>query len=406
MAEIAAKIGAAAHALAGPERGKGVARTLQRSSDSNESNASSSGEEKGVQHPRPEGAVRAPSASSAGAPRALPRRPNARKRQASVSGGSGRPVASKGAQRRKAPGGERIGPPRAPRRPTNEGRDAAADRQGAPPEAPEEPSLMARLGHEVRTPLGSIIGFAELMKRAEFGPIANPRYEGYVDDILASARHALSLVDELLSHAAGEAQGGKRGGKSTSGRLRGVPHLCARDIAGIAERAVSSLRPLALEHEVNVVLETGFDARENAKEGVAERTNEAGGVCRPPQAATARDVMRIVLNLLSNAIKYTPPGGRVTVACRMRGAGGAEGLCELSITDTGPGMTPEEIARALEPYARLESTAALAEGSGLGLALCKSLCERLGAQLEIDSMPGRGTTARVIFSVPIDSGIC
>ena len=220
--------------------------------------------------------------------------------------------------------------------------------------------ILARIGHEVRTPLSSIIGFAELMKDAQFGPIANPRYEGYIGDILASARHALSLVNDLLDYS-----------RARSERSELAPALL--DLGDVAADALSAMQPLAMQRNVGLVGD--FDP---------------GG---PTVLADRRSLLQILFNLLSNAIKFTPAGGDV----RLNIEPGDDGGLEVIVADTGPGMSKRELARALEPFIRLEATEGSSEGSGLGLPLTKAIAESLGAGLVLESRPKHGTRARVIF---------
>lgn len=222
--------------------------------------------------------------------------------------------------------------------------------------------FLANVSHELRTPLNAIIGFAEMMAGQMLGPIA-PKYQEYAADIRDSGGHLLALINDILDMARIEA-----------GRLT--------------------------LHEEMVDLAT---AVESCTRLVAERARRGGVLVEirieRPMArlhADERMVKQIVLNLLSNAVKFTPRGGRV----RVEAAQDVEGRVAFETSDTGIGMTRDEIVKALTPFHRSESAFSRRfEGTGLGLPITKSLAEAHGARLEITSQPGIGTRCAVIFPV-------
>lgn len=230
----------------------------------------------------------------------------------------------------------------------------------APGPMPDWPFL-AKLSHEVRTPLTSVIGFAELLGAQHLGPLGHERYRGYADDILSSARHALSLVDDLLDIA-----------KIRAGRidLQVGPH----DLAVIAGEAVAAMAPQALAAGVSLTL----------------GPTSAGG----PVHVDARSVKQIVLNLIANAIRSTPAGGRVDVTAEQIQSGGTA----IVVSDTGPGISPEAIAQALaDPFG--PGARAAGGGGGLGLPLARELAAANGASLSFAAAPGRGTRIELRFAV-------
>lgn len=232
-------------------------------------------------------------------------------------------------------------------------REAQADEK-------EQAKMLATISHEVRTPLNAIIGFAELMKAEKLAPLGHDKYRGYIADILSSARHAQSLVSDLLYVSRIKASG-----------LDLSPSELA--LADVVAQAVGSLRPAA--DKAGVLIETAL--ADNLPRVIADR----------------RSLMQILLNLISNAIKYNKPGGRVTVAGEVAPSGGLM----LRITDTGSGMSEEEIKATAIPFRRVRPNAGKEDGAGIGLVLSKTLAEANGGKLQIRSESGKGTTVDVAF---------
>ncbi|MFO7478625.1 MAG: HAMP domain-containing sensor histidine kinase [Methyloceanibacter sp.] len=251
--------------------------------------------------------------------------------------------------------------------------DEEAATASAPPEAAaagEAPSVdaditarrlefLAKVSHEVRTPLNSIIGFAELMLQERLGPIGNARYRGYVEDIHQSGLYALSLLNDLLDISKIEA------GKFDL-------NFTAVDVAELVEDCVASLQPLAKRARILL------------------RTSLASGL--PAVVADPRRVKQILLNLLTNAIKFTKEGGQVIVSGSM-----VEGELRLRVHDNGVGMTKDEIAYAMQPFNQLDTAPRKQNGTGLGLPVTKALVDANRARLVLASEPGVGTSADVIF---------
>lgn len=239
---------------------------------------------------------------------------------------------------------------------------ATADDDPDPPPASvrtlKDVEFIAKIGHEVRTPLSSIIGFSEIMQDEQLGPMGNAKYKEYVADILDSARHALSLINDLLDLS-----------KVESGALPLDP--VAIEIGEIAKRALGAMVPQA--EAAGVTLLAAIDPE------------------LPKVIADRRSLKQILLNLIANAIRFTDRGGRVTVAAQ-RSAGGS---LTLSIIDTGIGMAAAELKRALEPFGQTGS--GRGQGTGLGLPLTRSLALANGAEFHIESATGAGTRIDVVF---------
>lgn len=221
--------------------------------------------------------------------------------------------------------------------------------------------FLASMSHELRTPLNAVIGFSEMMSSEAFGPIGHERYRGYARDIHDSGSHLLAIINDILDVA-----------KAESGTFE-------------------------LSEEV-------FDWRETINEAammLRQRISEAGltlEVDLPPRTmrlrADRRRTKQVFLNLMHNAVKFTPPGGRIRIraVCDWR-----SGL-SVMVKDTGVGISREDLKKVLQPFVQAGGTARHAqEGTGLGLPLVHAMMQRHGGSFELESEPGRSTTARVIF---------
>lgn len=189
--------------------------------------------------------------------------------------------------------------------------------------------FLATMSHELRTPLNAIIGFSEVMTRELFGAMENETYRGYATNILDSARHLLSVVEDLLNVS--------RLDISDS-------HLDIERIS--AERFISDIsrltNSLAEQRDIKLVCETpdpGFELE-----------------------IDLRALRQVMFNLLSNAFKFTPRGGQVEVSCTR----GADGSVDIMVKDTGCGIDEDELPRIFEPFRTLDPLIAR-ESGGAGL---------------------------------------
>jgi two-component system, cell cycle sensor histidine kinase PleC len=222
--------------------------------------------------------------------------------------------------------------------------------------------FLANMSHELRTPLNAINGFSEIMAGEMFGPLGDARYKGYAADILKSGQHLLSLINDILDMAKIEA------GKHTL-------HYEAVSLKEICEDALRLMR--------GKVSEAGLTAALDAPD-------------LPDVEADHRGLKQVILNLISNAVKFTPEGGSIVVALSRPNADHVR----VAVTDTGIGIAPEDLARLARPFEQVEGQhSKTTQGTGLGLALSKSLIEMHGGELSMESEPGRGTT--VGFVIPV-----
>ncbi|MGJ8562228.1 MAG: ATP-binding protein [Alphaproteobacteria bacterium] len=220
--------------------------------------------------------------------------------------------------------------------------------------------FLANMSHELRTPLNAINGFSDILKKEMFGPLGDPRYKEYVGDILFSGQHLLSLINDILDMSKIEA------GKMN---LNAEP----MQMNDMIEQVVRILRGRADDNHLKLVYETK---------------------AIPEIEADPRAVKQVLLNLLTNAIKFTPERGVVSIDVTTKTAG-----LIISVSDTGIGIPPEDIERLARPFEQVENQHnRQTEGTGLGLALSKSLVEMHGGNFKIESVHGEGTT--VIFTLP------
>jgi signal transduction histidine kinase len=222
-------------------------------------------------------------------------------------------------------------------------------------------NFLAQMTHELRTPLNAVIGFSDVIQQEIFGKIEPPRYREYVGMISDGGKHLLSLINDILNLS-----------KIEAGQMElNIERLEAAELA---------------RHTSNMF------AKMVADQGVTL-------TCRalPPCQALHGDervTNQIIYNLVSNAVKFTPAGGQVDVEFQ-EVAGGVD----ISVRDTGIGMTSAEITKALRPYGQIGSALIRnAEGTGLGLPLVTSLLALHGGTLRIESSKGQGT--RMIAHFP------
>jgi signal transduction histidine kinase len=215
------------------------------------------------------------------------------------------------------------------------------------------------MSHELRTPLNAISGFSQVLRKELFGEI-NEKQAEYLDDVLASAKHLLSLIDDVLDLSKVE--------------------------AGKIELQVEPFSlPAALERGVVMV-------REGAASG-GVRISLSSDPGMDTVIGDERRVRQVVFNLLSNAVKFTPTGGTVDVA-----AARFDGEVRVSVSDSGPGIAPEDQARIFEEFQQAAAGKEQREGTGLGLALSKHLVELHGGRIWVESEPGKGS--RFVFTLP------
>jgi two-component system, NtrC family, sensor kinase len=223
--------------------------------------------------------------------------------------------------------------------------------------------FLANMSHELRTPLNAIIGFSEVLGERLFGEL-NEKQEEYLKDIHASGQHLLSLINDILDLS-----------KIEAGRME--LELTDLDL------------PTAIDNALTLVRERA------SRRGIAlhQTVHEGLGQIRGDE----RKVKQVLLNLLSNAIKFTPDGGRIDVR-----AIALNETVEVSVTDTGVGIAPEDQEAIFEEFRQVGTADKKVEGTGLGLALSRKFIELHGGRIWVQSEVGVGST--FTFTIPIRTG--
>jgi signal transduction histidine kinase len=219
--------------------------------------------------------------------------------------------------------------------------------------------FLANMSHELRTPLNAIIGFSEVLLERMFGEI-NSKQKEYLEDILSSGRHLLSLINDILDIS-----------KVEAGRME--LQLGPVDLRFVLQNAVSLVRERATRQGISVALDV------DAAVGTIE--------------ADERRLKQILFNLLSNAVKFTPAGGRVILS-----AAGIDDAVQISVRDTGIGIQNEDHDRIFEEFQQAGPGKAV-EGTGLGLALAKRFVEMHGGRIWVESAVGAGSA--FTFTLPV-----
>src|SRR5499433_810017 len=220
--------------------------------------------------------------------------------------------------------------------------------------------FLANMSHELRTPLNAIIGFSEVLQEKLFGEL-NEKQAEYTEDILSSGRHLLSLINEILDLS-----------KVEAGRME--LELATFDLPLAIENARTFVRERATKHGITLYVD------------VDNRLGDFQG--------DERKIKQILLNLLSNAVKFTPEGGRISINARQLNES-----VQISVSDTGVGIAPEDQARIFEEFRQVGSDSThKSEGTGLGLTLAKKFVELHGGTIWVESEVGKGST--FTFTLP------
>jgi signal transduction histidine kinase len=220
--------------------------------------------------------------------------------------------------------------------------------------------FLANMSHELRTPLNAILGFSEVLSERMFGEI-NEKQAEYLNDILESGRHLLSLINDILDLS-----------KIEAGRME--LEATDFDLPSAIENTLSLIRERA--HRRAITLARNIDQRLAMIRG------------------DERKVKQVLLNLLSNALKFTPEGGQIGVRAEFR-----DGAAEISVTDTGVGIAPEDQEAVFEEFRQVGTASKKVEGTGLGLAISRKFIELHGGKIWVKSQVGLGST--FAFTLPL-----
>lgn len=219
----------------------------------------------------------------------------------------------------------------------------------------DKSQFLASVSHELRTPLNAIIGFSEIIKNEARGQLEKI-YQEYIDDIHASGRHLLSLINDILDYS-----------KAEAGKLQ--IEWAETDATKVIRNSLRMVLPRAEASQVMLI--------EDIPSHHLVITTDA------------KKLKQVLLNLLSNAVKFTPAGGEVR--CQAWEDLVAHTLV-IVVKDTGIGIAPKDISRVMMPFGQVDSTLARRyEGTGLGLPLAKKFIESMGGEFAIESEVDQGT---------------
>ncbi len=228
--------------------------------------------------------------------------------------------------------------------------------------------FLANMSHELRTPLNAIIGFAELLHDGQVRP-SMPQFKEFLGDILASGRHLLQLINDVLDLA-----------KVEAGRLEFHPEKV--DLPRLVQEVVDILRTTAAEKRIAVSI-----------------------AVHPEVADISIDASRlkqVLYNYISNALKFTGENGNVTITARP----GEPGVFVLEVKDTGIGISAHDVAKLFTEFQQLDAGIAKRHaGTGLGLALTRRLAEAQGGSVGVTSVPGEGSTFFAVLPREAPQGV-
>jgi signal transduction histidine kinase len=220
--------------------------------------------------------------------------------------------------------------------------------------------FLATVSHELRTPLNAIIGFSELMIRGVLGPIGNPQYREYLEDIHQSGSHLLSIINDILDFSKAEA---------SKLELHESEVDVQQVVIGLTRLMGPRARDAGLELCDRIPVEL------------------------PHLWCDERKLKQMLLNLLTNAVKFTPGGGKIDVEASCDEAG-----LTILVRDTGIGIAKADLDRVLQPFVQADNELSRRhEGTGLGLTLVNSMIAMHGGRFHLESEVGSGTTAVLRF---------
>jgi signal transduction histidine kinase len=243
-------------------------------------------------------------------------------------------------------------------------------------------TFLANINHELRTPLTAILGFSEMLQEKHFGPLT-PKQEEYVNDIVDSGRHLLSLVNDLLDMAKIEAD-------------RMDLHPSEFALSPLLDHSLMMVQERCMQRSIRLTLDL--------PEGIRAMT----------VTADERMLKQVLFNLLSNAAKFTPNGGQICVSANLFAECGTQNAdsgknpqtaIEISVSDTGMGIAREHQAIIFDAFRQVQNhMMGNASGTGLGLWLSRRLVELHGGRIWVESEgEGKGSTFR--FTLPVSTGV-
>jgi signal transduction histidine kinase len=236
--------------------------------------------------------------------------------------------------------------------------------------------FLANMSHELRTPLNHILGFTELVLDKNFGEL-NETQEEYLNDVHSSSEHLLSLINDILDLS-----------KVEAGKLEYRPEKV--QTRKVLTNSLIMVKEKAMKNDIKTSIEL---------DGIPESIQ-----------ADERNLKQILYNLLSNAVKFTPKGGSIDLVAKRASdndiqiqnlRNSSKNYIQISIKDSGIGLTREDIAKIFQPFEQVENSSSRRfQGTGLGLSLTKSLVELHGGKIWAES-EGEGLGSVFNFTLPV-----
>lgn len=224
--------------------------------------------------------------------------------------------------------------------------------------------FLASMSHELRTPLNAIVGFSQVLKEQYFG-VLNEKQNEYLDDILSSGQHLLSLINDILDLS-----------KVESGKVE--LELSSVNLSELVTRSLAIIQEKARSHNIKLDIDLPNDLK------------------KLKIKADERRLKQVMFNLLSNASKFTPDGGKIDVSMLIN-----NGEIIISVTDTGIGIAPEYHQKIFGGFFQISNKLVdKTPGTGLGLSLTKSIIELHGGRVWVES-EGRDKGSKFSFSLPL-----
>ena len=228
-------------------------------------------------------------------------------------------------------------------------------------------TFLSNMSHDIRTPMNAIIGYTMLARKEEN---LSPKTAEYLTKIETSSQHLLALINDVLDMS-----------RIESGKIEMEPKKTnlVKTMNEVHEMFLTQMETKGLHYTVSAV----------------DITNKT-------VMCDVSRLNRILLNLISNAYKFTPQGGNIGVTLRQTGADAETGFYELRVKDTGMGMSREFAARVFEAYERERTTAVdNIQGTGLGMAITKSLVNLMGGTIAVETEQGKGTEFIIRVGFPL-----
>ena len=244
--------------------------------------------------------------------------------------------------------------------------DAERAREAAEASNRAKSEFLSRMSHELRTPLNAMLGFAQLLELDQRQPLSATQ-QPWVSQIQQAGWHLLEMINDVLDLS-----------RIESGNLR--LHTETLNLGELLSASVAMVEGDAKQRRILIIQELG--------EGTATVLGDS------------TRVKQILTNLLSNAVKYNLEAGRIHIASRVS----EHSTVEIAVTDTGLGMTAQQLGELFQPFNRLGRERSAQQGTGIGLVISQRLAELMGGSLKARSIAGKGSSFMLTLPSSADSG--